>query len=77
MTRREADALRFLSAFYEKNGFAPSYEEMAEGLGVRSKASVHQLAMQLVRKGYAVNHRGSSRSLMPVRLCPHCGKVAA
>jgi len=77
MTRREAEALRFLSDYENRHGFSPSLRELADGLGVRSKSSAHRIKMQLVRKGYAFHCPGSARSLTPKSACPTCGKVAA
>ncbi len=42
ITRRQKEVLDFLSTFTQKNGYSPSYEEIAAGLGVSSLATVHK-----------------------------------
>ena len=35
ITRRQKEVIDFLSSFTQKNGYSPSYEEIAHGLGLR------------------------------------------
>ena len=37
LTRRQKDVLDFLADFIEKNGYSPSYEEIAAGLFEKTK----------------------------------------
>ncbi len=34
ITRRQKEVIDFLSTFTQKNGYSPSYEEIAHGLGL-------------------------------------------
>jgi repressor LexA len=42
ITRRQKEVLDFLSTFTSRNGYSPSYEEIAAGLGLSSLATVHK-----------------------------------
>ena len=41
----------FLSGFTTRNGYSPSYEEIANGLGLNSLATVHKHITNLQNKG--------------------------
>jgi repressor LexA len=66
MTKRQKQLLDFIMKFWEENGYSPSYEEMAEGLGIASKSNVHRLVYSLVNRGFLKNHPNKSRSLLVV-----------
>ena len=51
ITRRQKEVIDFLSNFTQKNGFSPSYEEIAHGLGLTSLATVHKHVTNLQNKG--------------------------
>ncbi len=51
ITRRQNEVLDFLSSFTQRNGYSPSYEEIAHGLGLRSLATVHKHITNLHNKG--------------------------
>ena len=50
--------------FIESNKYSPSYEELKQILGYRSKAPVHGLIHQLKRRNWIKSQKGASRSLM-------------
>lgn len=50
-TRRQRDALKFIKEFAELNGYAPSFEEMKDGLGLASKSGVSRLLSGLRERG--------------------------
>jgi repressor LexA len=57
LTRRQKEVYDFISSFVDKNGYSPSYEEIAEGLGLSSLATVHKHinnleAKELLRRDY-------------------------
>ena len=41
LTKLQKEFMDFLSGFLEKNGYCPSYEEIADGLSLASFATVH------------------------------------
>ena len=60
LTRRQKEVLDFLGKFLEEKGYSPSYEEVAEGMGLASLATVHKHISALVAKHYL--RRGFNRS---------------
>jgi repressor LexA len=86
ITRRQKEVMDFLSAFTQKNGYSPSYEEIAGGLGVNSLATVHKHVTNLQNKGLLQRAHNRSRSIdvLPVRTgrksserVPLMGRIAA
>lgn len=63
LTKRQKDFLDFLSEFLEKRGYSPSYEEIAEGMGLASLATVHKHILSLESKQYLKRGFNQSRSL--------------
>ncbi len=63
LTRRQKEVMDFLSAFIEKHGYSPSYEELASGLGLASLATVHKHVQALEAKQYLRRSYNHSRSL--------------
>lgn len=53
----------YIGSFQELNGYSPSYEEIAEGLGYRSKGTVHKHLKHLVEKGMITKQWNRSRSI--------------
>lgn len=50
MTKRQKHAMDFIKAFWGENGYAPSYDEIKDHLGLKSKSNVHSLVVRLVKK---------------------------
>jgi len=63
LTKRQKDFLDFLAGFLEKNGYSPSYDEIAHGLGLASLATVHKHILALENKHYLKRGFNQSRSL--------------
>lgn len=63
LTRRQKDVLDFLIDFVDRNGYSPSYEEIAAGLGVASLATVHKHISALEAKSYLRRSFNQSRSV--------------
>lgn len=62
VTKRQREILEFIKAFVERNGYAPSLEEIAAKFSLRSVATVHKHLSNLIERGML--RRGSgSRSL--------------
>ena len=85
LTRRQREILDFISAQITAQGYAPSFEEIAERFSFRSLATVHEHLTNLERKGYIRRSYNESRSIevLPPRGTsaasdiPLLGKVAA
>ncbi len=52
LTRRQFQLLRFIHQFVQEHGTPPSFEEMREALGLRSKSGIHRLLSGLEERGY-------------------------
>ena len=63
ITRRQKEVLDFLSAFTQRKGYSPSYEEIAAGLGLNSLATVHKHITNLHNKGMLQRAHNRSRSI--------------
>lgn len=63
MTPRQKDTLEFIAGFLAKNGYAPSFEEIAEGIGVASIGTVAKRLEGLKRRGMILVAFNQSRSI--------------
>ncbi len=63
VTRRQKEVLDFLEAFVNRNGYSPSFEEIARGMGLKSLATVHKHITNLEKKGLLDRVHNRSRSI--------------
>jgi repressor LexA len=63
LTKRQREILDFLNGYGEANGFAPSFEEIAEHFNYNSLATVHEHLSNLERKGYIKRSYNESRAI--------------
>lgn len=85
LTKRQREILNYLATYTEQNGYAPSFEEIAEHFRYSSLATVHEHLSNLERKGYIKRSYNESRaiSILPTEATPHAlelpilGSVAA
>src|SRR5437762_11695832 len=85
LTKRQREILNYLTAYTEQNGFAPSFEEIAEQFEYSSLATVHEHLTNLERKGYIKRNYNESRAIeiLPSEATPRAielpllGSVAA
>jgi repressor LexA len=63
LTKRQKEVVDFVARFVEQNGYSPSYEEIARGLGLASLATVHKHITALETKSYLKRGFNQSRSL--------------
>src|SRR6187431_2446291 len=63
LTKRQREILNYLTAYTEQNGFAPSFEEIAENFDYNSLATVHEHLTNLERKGYIKRSYNESRAI--------------
>ena len=63
VTRRQKEVLDFLEGFVARNGYSPSFEEIARGLSLKSLATVHKHITNLERKGLLDRMHNRSRSI--------------
>ena len=85
LTRRQKQILDYLESYIRTNGYAPSFEEIAEQFTFSSLATVHEHLTNLERKGYIRRTHNESRAIELVPLpgqagateLPLLGQVAA
>jgi repressor LexA len=86
LTERQRDVLSFISSRIEKDGVAPTLQEIADAFGFRSTASAQKHVAHLERKGYLQREKHQKRGLMlpqaaeeamPATELPLFGVVAA
>ena len=63
LTKRQREILNYLSGYSEQNGYAPSFEEIAEKFNYNSLATVHEHLSNLERKGYIKRSYNESRAI--------------
>lgn len=63
MTERQAAVLGFIRTFSDETGFSPSYQQIADGLGLRSKSRICEAVTQLEERGLLHRLPGRARSI--------------
>lgn len=63
LTKRQKQVYDFIEAFVELNGHAPSYSEIARGLGLSAQSTIHGHVRNLVKKGYITSRWNANRSI--------------
>jgi repressor LexA len=67
LTRRQKQILDHIGGYIDEQGYAPSFEEIAEAFGYASLATVHEHLSNLERKGYIRKAYNESRSIELVK----------
>ena len=69
ITKRQRQVYDFIHGFVQKNGYSPSFEEIGNGMGLSSLATVHKHISNLEKKGLIKRDYNRSRSIdvLPVR----------
>jgi repressor LexA len=63
ITRRQRQVYDYISDFVQKRGYSPSFEEIGEGLGLSSLATVHKHVSNLEKKALLTRDYNRSRSI--------------
>jgi SOS-response transcriptional repressor LexA len=63
LTRRQREVFDFIRLFIEKNSYSPSLEEIAQGMGLSSLATVHKHLTNLAEKGIIKRHWNRGRGI--------------
>jgi repressor LexA len=63
LTKRQREILNYLDSYAGQNGYAPSFEEIAEHFNYNSLATVHEHLSNLERKGYIQRSYNESRAI--------------
>jgi repressor LexA len=68
LTKRQKEVLDYLVGFLNKNGYSPSFEEIANSLKLTSLATVHKHLSTLEKKGFIRRGYNQSRSIEVMQL---------
>jgi repressor LexA len=68
LTKRQKQVLDYLVGFMNKNGYSPSFEEIARALKLNSLATVHKHLSTLEKKGFIRRGYNQSRSIEVTQL---------
>ncbi len=68
LTRKQHDLLTFINARLGASGVSPSFEEMKEALGLKSKSGVHRLINALEERSFIRRLPNRARALEIVRM---------
>lgn len=52
LTKQQSIALAFIRRHCAEHGFSPSYQEIAQALGLKSRSGVHRLVAALEERGF-------------------------
>lgn len=63
LTKRQRQVYDYIADFVQKNGYSPSFEEIGDGMGLSSLATVHKHISNLEKKGLLRRDYNRSRSI--------------
>lgn len=63
VTARQRDLLQFIISYTDKHGYTPSYDEMKEGLGLRSKSGIHRMIRALEEREIIACRHNRARAI--------------
>jgi SOS-response transcriptional repressor LexA len=76
LTRRQHELLTFLRDRIERDGISPSFDEMAEALGLASKSNIFRLLLALEVRGFVRRSHRRARAVEVIRM-PGDGQTPA
>lgn len=68
LTKKQHELLLFIDAHLRRTGFSPSFDEMKDALGLRSKSGIHRLISALEERGFLHRRHHRARALEILRL---------
>lgn len=71
LTPAQRELLQFIESYITDKGYSPSFAEIAEGIGLKSKAPVHDMVQRLADRGYLSFTPGKARSIVILHRQPH------
>jgi hypothetical protein len=70
LTEQAAKTLTFIQGFIDTHGWSPSYQEIMDAIGWKSKGNVARTISILIDRGYLANRPNANRSLVVLRRVP-------
>src|SRR3981081_975383 len=81
LTKKQKELLMFINHRLAHDGVSPSFEEMNEALGLKSKSGVHRLITGLEERGFIRRLAHRARALevarLPENMAPNPAQAAA
>jgi len=68
LTRKQHELVLYLHRYLGENGVSPSFDEMKEALGLKSKSGIHRLITGLEERGFIRRLQHRARAIEVVRL---------
>jgi len=68
LTKKQHELLTFIDGRIQDTGISPSFDEMKEALGLKSKSGIHRLITALEERGFLRRLRHRARALEVVKL---------
>ena len=68
LTRKQHELVLYLHRYLGDNGVSPSFDEMKEALGLKSKSGIHRLITGLEERGFIRRLQHRARAIEVVRL---------
>ena len=73
LTQKQRDLLMFIHEYTARTGLSPSFEEMKDGLDLKSKSGIHRLINALVERGFLERLPNKARALEVKKLPENTG----
>jgi repressor LexA len=73
LTKKQYELLLFIDKRLKENGISPSFDEMKDALGLRSKSGIHRLMTGLQERGFVRRLPHRARALEVLRLPENIG----
>ena len=74
LTRKQYELLVFIDKCLKKSGVSPSFDEMKDALGLRSKSGIHRLILGLEERGFIRRLPHRARALEVLRVPENLGQ---
>ena len=63
MTEKQRLVLIFIAAYNKLKGYSPSLQDIATGMGLRSRSNMHRMVQSLIEQGYLGLNRSKARTV--------------
>lgn len=73
LTRKQHELLTFINQCLENSGISPSYDEMKDAVGLKSKSGIHRLVTALEERGFIHRLPHRARALEVLKLPREAG----
>src|SRR3990167_984450 len=68
LTKKQHELLLYINQRIKESGISPSFDEMKEALGLKSKSGIHRLITGLVERGFLHRLPHRARALEVIRV---------